>query len=163
MPWEFIYDAARWTYDESRHARMGYERLCSWGFEPQEMPLGTYIYDSARGQGPLIRLGMLHYFETKNIGKKIKRAEAFASYGDKVSQHDMDFDWADETIHAHYGRRWYNALHEKDPAHVPDVEMIRKRCDELVAGQVALATEDERVEIRRIAEAMIQKAGRVTA
>lgn len=163
LPWEFIYDVARWTYDESRHARMGYERLRSWGFEPHELPLGTYIYDSARGQGPLVRLGMLHYFETKNIGKKLKRAEAFASYGDLVSQHDMDFDWADETIHAHYGRHWYTALREKDPGRVPDIEEIRKTCDELVAREVAQATEEERSEIRRIAEAMFKKAEQVSA
>ena len=80
LGWEFIYDAARWTYDESRHTRMGYERLKSWGYRPDEIPLGSYIYDSARGQDPVIRLGMLHYFETKNIGKKTKRAEAFGSY-----------------------------------------------------------------------------------
>lgn len=158
LPWEFIYEVARWTYDESRHARMGYERLRSWGFEPHEMPLGSYIYDSARGQDPIIRLGMLHYFETKNIGKKTKRAEAFASYGDLVSQHDMDFDWADETIHVHYGRSWYNALRKKDPQRVPEIEEIQKICDELVAKQVALATDEDRGEIRKIAEAMIKKA-----
>ena len=60
------------------------------GYRPQEIPLGSYIYDSARGQDPVIRLGMLHYFETKNIGKKTKRAEAFASYDDKLSQHEKE-------------------------------------------------------------------------
>ncbi len=77
LEWEFIYDAARWTYDEARHTRMGYERLRTWGFAPEELPLGSYIYDSARGQDPVVRLGMLHYFETKNIGKKTKRAAGF--------------------------------------------------------------------------------------
>ena len=24
LPWEWIHNAARWTYDESRHCRMGY-------------------------------------------------------------------------------------------------------------------------------------------
>ena len=27
LDWEYIYDAGRWTYDESRHVLMGYERL----------------------------------------------------------------------------------------------------------------------------------------
>ena len=62
---------------------------------------------------------MLHYFETKNIGKKTKRAEAFASYDDKLSQHDMDFDWADETIHAAYGHRWLDALRALQPDACP--------------------------------------------
>ncbi|MCZ7567389.1 MAG: DUF455 family protein [Ardenticatenaceae bacterium] len=161
LEWEFIYDAARWTYDEARHARMGYDRLVEWGFEPREIPLGTYIYDSARDQDPIIRLGMLHYFETKNIGKKTKRAEAFAQYQDLVSQHDMDFDWADETIHAHYGRRWHNALREKFPDRIPEVEEIHRRCDELVAAEIARATDEEQAETREVATAMIRKAEKI--
>lgn len=158
LGWEFIYDAARWTYDESRHTRMGYERLMSWGYRPAELPLGSYIYDSARGQNPVIRLGMLHYFETKNIGKKTRRAEAFASYNDRVSQHDMDFDWADETIHASYGHRWLDALHALRPEQMPAIDAIRQRCDELVAEEVGRASPADQDEIVRIAAAMIEKA-----
>lgn len=161
LPWEFIHDAARWTYDEARHARMGYARLRSWGFEPNEIPLGSYIYDSAHGEDPLVRLGMLHYFETKNIGKKTKRAEAFASYQDKMSQHDMDFDWADETIHAYYGRHWYEALQNQYPDRVPDVDVMLNRCDRLVANQLAKATDEDCEDIRRVAESMIRKAEQV--
>jgi len=158
LGWDFIYDAARWTYDESRHTRMGYERLMRWGYRPDELPLGSYIYDSARGQDPVIRLGMLHYFETKNIGKKTKRAEAFASYNDRVSQHDMDFDWADETIHAAYGHRWLDALRALRPEHTPTIEAIRQRCDELVAEEVRQATAADQAEIVQVATAMIEKA-----
>ena len=119
LGWEFVYDAARWTYDESRHCRMGMQRLANWGFDPAEMPLGTYIYDSAAGQSPVYRLGMLYFFETKNIGKKNERARTFAEYGDDISQHDMEFDWADETIHAHFGSHWLRVLHEARPAEIP--------------------------------------------
>jgi hypothetical protein len=162
LEWEFIADAARWTFDESRHTRMGYERLYTWGYEPHEMPLGTYIYDSARGQDPHIRLGMLHYFETKNIGKKPERAAAFASYQDRMSQHDMDFDWADETIHAAYGHRWLNALHKAYPERVPDLETIRVRCDALVAEEVNRASDDDRADTRAVAVAMLRKAGAIS-
>jgi uncharacterized ferritin-like protein (DUF455 family) len=161
LAWEFIYDTARWTYDESRHARMGFERLNAWGFTRAEMPLGTYIYDSARGQPPIIRLGMLHYFETKNISKKSKRTQAFASYQDQLSQHDMDFDWADETLHAAYGRRWHEKLHESNPDQFPALEGVRRRCDELITAEVARATEAERADIRQMAEAMMRKAERL--
>ncbi|MCG3210951.1 MAG: hypothetical protein FOGNACKC_04587 [Anaerolineae bacterium] len=161
LGWEFMFDAARWTYDEARHTRMGYDRLRAWGYEPQEMPLGTHIYDSAHGQDPAVRLGMLHYFETKNIGKKTKRANAFGSYQDRMSQHDMDFDWADETIHAYYGKHWLDALREARPERVPDIEILRERCETLVAAQVATATEADRAETRQIAQAMIDKAQRV--
>lgn len=158
LGWEYVHDAARWTYDEARHFRMGYERLTSWGFQPAELPLGTYIYDSARGQKPIYRLGMLSYFETKNIGKKKGRARAFGEYEDRVSQHDMDFDWADETIHAHYGTKWLNVLREVDPENVPTGDEIRARCDQLVSAEIRSATDSDREDIVRVAQAMIDKA-----
>jgi len=158
LGWDFVFDAARWTYDESRHCRMGLERLQAWGFSPDEIPLGSYIYDSAKDQHPVYRLGMLYYFETKNIGKKPQRAKAFAQYDDRVSQHDMDFDWADEAIHAHYGRRWLDALHAAQPDTVPAPDAIRERCDRLVAELVKTASNPERQAIRAVALAMISKA-----
>lgn len=158
LEWEFIHDAARWTYDEARHTRMGYERLATWGFSPEEIPVGDYIYASARGQDPIVRLGMLHYFETKNIGKKTKRAAAFGSYQDRMSQHDMDFDWADETIHAEYGHRWLEALHQRLPERVPGIDALRTLCDDLVAAEVASATDADRAEIRAVADRMVAKA-----
>ncbi|HVU14136.1 MAG TPA: DUF455 family protein [Phototrophicaceae bacterium] len=157
LDWEFTLDAARWTYDEARHTTMGYERLTGWGFTPAEIPLGTYIFDSAKGEPPIIRIGMLHYFETKNIGKKNDRAEAFASYHDDVSQHDMEFDWADETIHAHYGAKWIKVLREKFPE-LPDSDAIHERCDALVNALVETATEEDRRQIYDIAGKMIDKA-----
>ena len=155
LPWEFLFDAARWTYDESRHARMGYARLEAWGYQPAEIPLGTYIFDAARGEDPLIRLAMLHYFETKNIGQKSVRAATFAAYADTLSQHDMEFDWADETLHAHYGRRWLAALRTRHPERVPPAAVLNERCAQLVAAQVATATDADHADIRQVAEAMI--------
>jgi uncharacterized ferritin-like protein (DUF455 family) len=162
LDWEFILDAARWTYDEARHTQMGYARLSEWGYQPADLPLGTYIFDAARGQDPIVRLGMLHYFETKNIGKKHDRAAAFASYQDSVSQHDMEFDWADETIHAHYGSKWLAVLREKYPD-LPTREELHQRCDELVEQVVAEANEADRAAIYQVTEAMIAKANRLLA
>ena len=165
LGWEFVLDAARWCYDESRHCRMGYERLRAWGFQPAELPLGTYIYDSARGQDPLYRLGMLSFFETKNIGHKSERIKAFRQYHDDMSQHDMDYDWADETIHAHYGQIWLNKLVDSGYAGAAelDVSAIRARCSELVAAVAASATPAERTELRQAAEALLAKAERLAA
>ena len=161
LGWEFIYDAARWTYDEARHTQMGLDRLTQWGFEFSEIPLGSYIYDSAKDQDPIYRLGMLFFFETKNIGKKNFRIKAFTEYDDDVSRHDMDYDWADETIHASYGSRWLgellNARHEV--AHTTsDHDHIRDKCAALVAAEVSSSTPEDRAEIRAIAEKIIAKA-----
>jgi hypothetical protein len=160
LGWEFTLDAARWTYDEARHCRMGYERLMSWGFSKAEIPLGTYIYDAAKDTDPIHRLGMLFFFETKNIGKKSKRAEKFGQYQDAQSEHDMDFDWADETIHAHYGKMWLDKLLEvRGEAIEPAV--VRQRCEDLVDAIVAEATDAERREILTLAENILTNAERL--
>ncbi|HEV2731117.1 MAG TPA: DUF455 family protein [Terriglobales bacterium] len=157
LPWEWIHDSARWTYDESRHCRMGYERLMAWGLEPAQIPLGRYIYESASGEDPIYLLGMLYFFETKNIRHKPARAQLFHSYGDSLSEHDMDFDWADETMHAGYGKRWLKELlaaRGQDPA---DYDQIRERCEKLVRDYVSTATAKEVDEIKKIANALIAK------
>jgi uncharacterized ferritin-like protein (DUF455 family) len=159
LPWEWINDAARWTYDESRHCQMGYDRLCAWGLNPAEIPLGTYIYESAAGQDPIYRLGMLYFFETKNIRHKPVRAGLFHAYGDKLSEHDMDFDWADETIHAGYGKHWLKellAIRGEDPA---NYETVRHRCGELIKACVATATTEEIAAIKRVAKGLICRSG----
>jgi uncharacterized ferritin-like protein (DUF455 family) len=158
LPWEWIHNSARWTYDESRHCQMGYERLMSWGFQPAELPLGTYIYESASGQDPIYRLGMLYFFETKNIRHKPTRTQLFHAYGDGLSEHDMDFDWADETIHAGYGRHWLKdllAIRGEDPA---AHEQVRERCEKLVSDYVRTATPEEVADVKKIAAALMAKA-----
>ena len=162
LPWEWIHNSARWTYDESRHCRMGYERLMAWGLDPAEIPLGTYIYESASNADPLevptLLLGMLYFFETKNIRHKPARAQLFHTYGDALSEHDMDFDWADETIHAGYGKHWLKellAVRRQDPA---AYDQIRERCERLVSDYVSTATAQEVADIKRVAGALILKA-----
>jgi hypothetical protein len=160
LPWEWIKDSARWTYDEARHCRMGYERLLAWDLDPAEIPLGTYIYDSAAGQDPIYRLGMLYFFETKNIRHKPVRARLFHAYGDTLSEHDMDFDWADETIHAGFGKRWLKellAVRGQDPS---AYEAVQERCGHLVSDCVSRATEEEAAAIRQRASALMAKATR---
>jgi hypothetical protein len=85
LGWEWVRDAARWTYDEARHMLMGKRRLDAWGLPPEATPLGGYIYEAAAGQDLLYRLGMLAYFETKNIGRKKTRAAASA----RSRRHDL--------------------------------------------------------------------------
>ncbi len=158
LGWEYIRDTARWTYDEARHTRMGFQRLRDWGFDVSDIPLGSYLYESTGGQDPAMRLGMLHHFEAKNIGKKAQRRDAFETYQDRASQRDMDFDWADETMHAHYGKVWLQALAQKHPDRIPDIPALRMRCEALVLREIEDATDSEKEDIRALAETMITKA-----
>lgn len=155
LSWEWINDAARWVYDESRHCQMGHNRLISWGLNPAEIPLGTYIYESSTGRDPIYRLGMLYFFETKNIQHKLRRAQVFHECGDKLSEHDMDFDWADETIHASYGKRWLNELLLARGQDVAERESVRERCGEMIGKCVATATREEIQAIKNAAAELI--------
>ncbi len=158
LPWEWIRNAARWTYDESRHCCMGYERLMAWGLHPSEIPLGSYIYDSASGEDPIYRLGMLYFFETKNIRHKLARTKLFHEYGDLMSEHDMDFDWADESMHAGFGKRWLKELlvaRGEDPA---AYERIREHCGTLIRENISTATTQEITDIKRLATSLLAKA-----
>lgn len=158
LAWEFIMDAARWLYDESRHMTMGRVRLERWGFESRELPLGTFIYGSCAGTESTYRLGMLAFFETKNIGKKAKRAATFGELGDTAGQRDMEFDWADEAIHAGYGRRWLKEAMVLDGRSGDEWPDLVLECESLVAQHIADASEQERSATRRHAAHLIDKA-----
>ncbi|HJR45548.1 MAG TPA: DUF455 family protein [Actinomycetota bacterium] len=159
LGWEFITDAARWLYDESRHMQMGEQRLLAWGFQRAEIPLGSFIYEACAGKSATHRLGMLAFFETKNIGKKAERAETFGQLGDKTSQRDMEFDWADEAIHAGYGRRWLRAALEASGRDGDEWQKVVDECEALVAARIASATTEEKDALRARAEELIAKAG----
>lgn len=164
LGWEFMLDAARWTYDESRHMLMGQRRLTAWGLDPALIPLGRYIYDaSAAGGDPVYRLGMLGLFETKNIGKKKTRARAFGAMGDSLSQRDMQFDWADETIHAEYGRRWLKKLLEVRGRPADDYTSILEECEALVEQTKDRTGTAELTAIRECADRLVAEAERLAA
>ena len=158
LGWEWIRDAGRWTYDEARHMLMGKRRLEAWGLPAGHIPLGGYIYEACAGQDPLYRLGMLGYFETKNIGRKRERAAAFHAMGDTTSETDMEFDWADETLHAEYGRRWLKELLERRGEDAEGWPEVLERCEQLVAARVAQATSEERARIVAAADALVADA-----
>ena len=164
LGWEFVLDAARWTYDESRHMLMGQRRLAAWGVSPENVPLGRYIYDaSAAGGDPIHRIGMLGFFETKNIGKKNVRAREFGAMGDELSERDMEFDWADETIHAEYGRRWLKRLLEVNGRPSSDYAKVLEECEQLVADRVARAQPGELEAIRGCAERLVGESEQLAA
>ena len=163
LGWDFIHDAARWLYDESRHMMMGTTRMETWGFDTADIPLGSFIYESCRGQEPIYRLGMLAFFETKNIGKKKERAEELGLIGDQISRRDMDFDWADEAIHAGYGRRWIKALLDAEGGGGRSWYEIVARCEALVQQRIAERTPEEERVTRNAAERLIEQAEHLIA
>jgi hypothetical protein len=138
---------------------MGQRRVESWGLDLAHVPLGRYIYDAVTDGGdPIYRIGMLGHFETKNIGKKKVRARAFGEMGDQESERDMQFDWADETIHAEYGRRWLKELLERRGRSGDDYSEVLAECERLVEARVARATPDEAEAIAACADQLVREA-----
>jgi hypothetical protein len=158
LGWDFLFDAARWLYDESRHMLMGARRLEWWGFEPREIPLGSYIIESLQGEDPIYGLAMLAFFETKNIGKKRERAGELGGLGDLSSQRDMDFDWADEAMHTGYGRRWLRAALKSRGQDPESWSALVGRCEELARARIARATPEEVDAIRSCADKLTARA-----
>ena len=70
----------------------------------------------------------------------------------------MDFDWADETMHAGYGKRWLKellAVRGQDPA---AYDQVREHCEKLVSDCVGRATPDEVAAIKTTASSLLAKA-----
>src|SRR5262249_22906603 len=123
-----------------------------------QIPLGGYIYEAWQDEDPLYGLGMLGYFETKNIGRKRERAEAFHALGDSTSEIDMEFDWADETLHAEYGRRLRRRLLEVRGGDPESWPAVLERCEQLVQRRVSRATPEDLERIRGCADALVREA-----
>jgi uncharacterized ferritin-like protein (DUF455 family) len=153
-PPDFLVEGARWCYDEMRHCRMGYSRLLVWGFKPQEIPLDTFSYDASADADDLVRLGTIFYFETTYIHTKSERTKIFARDGDRLSAHDMDFDWADELIHTYYGSRWLKHFIEarRDKRSMAD---IKDAAHAYVRAVQQSATEGDRSQTEAIYQSLL--------
>jgi uncharacterized ferritin-like protein (DUF455 family) len=142
-PHEFIEEAARWCYDEIRHCRMGYERLKHWGFSDAEIPLDSFSYDAGAEVDALTRLGIIFYFEATYIHTKKERTVTFGQLGDRLSSHDMDFDWADELIHTYYGKRWVEAFLRQSGT-TRTLSTVKEDARQAVSRQIARATPEDK-------------------
>ncbi len=74
----------------------------------------------------------------------------------------MDFDWADETIHAHYGKKWLTELLEVRGVE-EDPKIIRQECEKMVDELISKASDSERQEILSIANSMLSKAEKLAS
>jgi len=129
MPWEFVQDATRHMWDESRHGDSGHSRLLDFG-----IPLSTIGYpyydqrfqnaepwDQAEGEAEpmtpqalyeaIFFIGMVA--ETGHFQVKHEAYDDFREGGDMESAEMMLFDIIDETSHVQYAHRWLPLLAEK--------------------------------------------------
>jgi len=81
----------------------------------------------------------------------------FGEQGDRVSSHDMDFDWADEQIHTHYGTHWLkHFLQQQGDSRKPI--NFRKQSEACIARMREAATAQDRADVLAALEKMMSKA-----
>ncbi len=109
QPWEFYLDYSRQLWDEARHAMMGTVAFEARGVDWTDIPLNVgFSLRLNLHATPLERQIVLYAIEQSlmaaDTGKRFEYETALAS-GDELSAHFHDYDWADEVLHAHIGRR----------------------------------------------------------
>jgi hypothetical protein len=158
LDWEYIYDVARWTYDEGRHCMMGYQRLKEYGLSESDVPLGNYLYVVARSGDPIWGLAVLFHQETKFIHRTRERIGTFERGEDRLSRHDQEFDWADETFHAEYGKRWLSVLLPRRTELPRTFAEIHPECDARIDRMVATISEAEKQQLYTLAGKLLRQA-----
>jgi hypothetical protein len=110
QPWEFYRDYSRQLWDEARHAMMGTVAFEARGIDwKRDIPLNvSFSLRLNLHADPLERQVILYAIEQSlmpgETGKRFEYETAVAA-GDALSAHFHDYDWADEVLHAHIGRR----------------------------------------------------------
>ena len=136
---------ARHLWDEARHAMMGEVYFqahdVDWCSVPHELSFASYPNTQLE---PRERYALLYGVEHGAMRKDGKRAqhEAAQASGDPLPTLFQDFDWADEVLHVHIGRRVlteaYASTKELDDA----AAETRAAYDRIVASDRALPRSD---------------------
>ncbi|MDF2960504.1 MAG: hypothetical protein K0S39_2239, partial [Paenibacillus sp.] len=125
MPWEFYKDLARHLWDEVRHALFGQAALESEGLDWMSQPQYTSDYDVNAPKIPGAQYTWLSIGIEEGAMKRPGKAGEFEFCRDEAKHPLMtqfqDYDWADEVVHAHLGRKWSPDLIGEDIGFVREV------------------------------------------
>ncbi|WP_213585665.1 hypothetical protein [Paenibacillus sp. J2TS4] len=109
-PWEYYKDMGRQIWDEARHSMMGEVAFMKNGVDWTELPIRVnFSLELNTLLTPEERHAILYDIEfglmPGDKGKKYEWEIAKQSgYGLAATFHD--YDWADEVLHAHIGKKW---------------------------------------------------------
>jgi hypothetical protein len=109
-PWEYTVEMCRQVWDEARHSMMGEAWLVNRGIDFTQVPLNIgFSLGLNTRVTPLEAHAALWWIEQglmpRTTGKAYEWRTARES-GDPLAALMMDYDWADEVLHVHIGRRW---------------------------------------------------------
>ena len=111
LPWEAYHDLARHCWDEMRHTLMGEASLEAEGIALTDLPNWVGYTEHAMQLPPLERYAHLAVYIEMGAMKYPPGARADYEFARDEAKHALmalylDYDWADEVIHARLGRRW---------------------------------------------------------
>ncbi|TDG00821.1 hypothetical protein [Paenibacillus piri] len=125
MPWEFYKDLARHLWDEVRHAMFGQAALEAEGLDWMSRPQYTSDYDVNAPKIPGAQYAWLSIGIEEGAMKRPGKVGEYEFCRDEAKHPLMtqfqDYDWADEVVHAHLGRKWSPDLIGEDIAFVREV------------------------------------------
>jgi hypothetical protein len=131
MSWEFYYELARHIWDEARHAMFGQAALESEGYDWSSQPQYSADYDLNAPKIPAVQYAWLSIGieEGAMISNGKKKEYEFCRDQAKhpLMEQFQDYDWADEVVHANFGRRWSPELIGNEIGFVREV--ARKELD----------------------------------
>jgi hypothetical protein len=109
-PWAYTAEMCRQVWDEARHSMMGEAWLVHRGIDFTQVPLNVgFSLGLNTRVTPLEAHAALWWIEQglmpKTTGKAYEWRTAHEA-GDPLATLFMDYDWADEVLHVHIGRRW---------------------------------------------------------
>lgn len=109
-PWAYTADMCRQMWDEARHSMMGEAWLACHGIDFTRVPLNVgFSLGLNRLATPREAHAALYWIEQglmpRTTGKAYEWRTACES-NDPLATLFMDYDWADEVLHVHIGRRW---------------------------------------------------------
>jgi hypothetical protein len=109
-PWAYTAEMCRQVWDEARHSMMGEAWLVHHGIDFTQVPLNVgFSLGLNTRVSPLEAHAALWWIEQglmpKTTGKAYEWRTAREA-GDPLATLFMDYDWADEVLHVHIGRRW---------------------------------------------------------
>jgi hypothetical protein len=109
-PWDYSVEMCRQLWDEARHSMMGEAWLASRGIDFTQVPLNIgFSLGLNTHATPTEAHAALWWIEQglmpRTTGKAYEWRTAHESR-DALATLFMDYDWADEVLHVHIGRRW---------------------------------------------------------
>lgn len=117
-PWEFHRDLTRQLWDEARHAMMGEAGFVKLGLDWPALVMVNFTWSKGLNEQltPRERHAVLWFIEQGLMSRTGKRYEweVGKASGDPTSELFQDYDWADEVLHARFGRDWYVSQFEGD-------------------------------------------------